>query len=75
MYSIPPDEWTPHLSEGRFWIPRCTKPTKRGTQCKHYIFGGQVETHDAQGQSWITQSDADKLHAGLCPMHAKLATK
>lgn len=76
IYAIPPDEWLAHLDgEGR-WDPQCTAITKRGTQCLHRLFGGQVYWFsNTDGDPYIKQADADRLHAGICPFHRKLEAK
>lgn len=75
VYYIPKREWDAHLDRDGHWDPQCTVVTRRGTQCLHRIFSGQVYSCDDQGSVWISQADAEKLHAGICPYHLKLAGK
>jgi hypothetical protein len=75
MYALTGDEWEPHFDSWLFWEPQCTVTTKRGTRCLHRIFSGQVVMFDEHDNPCITQADADKFHAGICPFHLKLASK
>lgn len=70
MYLLTGPEWQDHLdAEGR-WDPQCTVTTKRGTQCLHRLFGGQV--YSWEGGHYINNENAAIFKAGICPFHRKL---
>lgn len=68
MYILEGPEWTDHLDQDKHWNPRCTVTTRRNTQCRHRLFGGQVDT-PFNGTHYISDEQAAVFHAGACAFH------
>lgn len=71
IYMLEGGEWEDHLDAEGLWNPQCAATTKRGTQCQHRLFGGQVYTPH-NGGHYISQANAAILYEGICPFHRKL---